>query len=169
MGRAARNVNGKVIMYADQVTPAMRNAIEETERRRVKQTAYNLEHNITPQTIQKAVRRGLAAELRARKTAREAVRTQEPEFEIDELIKDMETEMLEAAKELSFEKAAMIRDQVMKLRRRKEEAARTGGSTKARRSDVESSGGRGGGRGGRQRSEGKAGMPGIRSTRRRKG
>ncbi len=165
MGRAARNVNGKVIMYADQVTPAMQGAIEETERRRVKQLAYNLEHNITPQTIQKAVRRGLAAELRARKTAREAVRTQEPEFEIDELIKDMETEMLEAAKELSFEKAAMIRDQVMKLRRRKEEAARTGGSTKARRSDIESSGGRGG----RQRSEGKAGMPGVRATRRRKG
>jgi excinuclease ABC subunit B len=169
MGRAARNVNGKVIMYADQVTPAMRNAIEETERRRVKQLAYNKEHNITPTTIQKAVRRGLAAELRARKTAREAVRTQEPEFEIDELIREMEEEMLEAAKDLAFEKAAMIRDQVMRLRRRKEEAARTGAPTKARRSDVESSGGRGGRAGGRQRSEGKAGMPGVRSTRRRKG
>jgi excinuclease ABC subunit B len=170
MGRAARNVNGKVIMYADQVTPAMRNAIEETERRRVKQLAYNKEHNITPQTIQKAVRRGLASELRARKTAREAVRTQEPEFEIDELIREMEEEMLAAAKDLAFEKAAMIRDQVMRLRRRKEEAQRTGAPTKARRSDVDNSGDRASrGSGGRQRSEGKAGMPGVRSTRRRKG
>jgi excinuclease ABC subunit B len=166
MGRAARNVNGKVIMYADQVTAAMQNAIEETERRRVKQLAYNKANNITPTTIQKAVRRGLAAELRARKTAREAVRTQEPEFEIDELIREMEEEMLAAAKDLAFEKAAMIRDQVMKLRRRKEEAVKTGGSTKARRSDVESSGR--GGRG-RARSEGQAGMPGVRATRRRKG
>jgi excinuclease ABC subunit B len=164
MGRAARNVNGKVIMYADQITPAMQHAIEETERRRVKQLAYNKEHGITPTTIQKAVRRGLAAELRARKTAREAVRTQEPEFEIDELIRDMEAEMLQAAQDLAFEKAAMIRDQVMRLRRRKEEAQRTGASTKARRSDVESSGG---GRS-RARSEGKAGMPGVRSTRRRR-
>ena len=164
MGRAARNVNGRVIMYADQVTPAMRNAIEETERRRVKQVAYNKEHGITPQTIQKAVRRGLAAELRARKTAREAVKAQEPEFEIDELIREMEAEMLEAAKDLAFEKAAMIRDQVMRLRRRKDEAQRTGAPTKARRSDVDSGGG-----GRRPRSEGKAGMPGVRSTRRRKG
>jgi len=72
--------------------------------------------------------------------------------------------MLAAAKEMAFEKAAMIRDQVMRLRRRKEEAQRTGASTKARRSDVDSnSGGR------RQRPEGKAGMPGVRSGRRRKG
>src|SRR6185369_2068974 len=164
MGRAARNVNGKVIMYADTMTPAMQNAIDETDRRRVKQLAYNQEHGITPTTIQKAVRRGLAAELRARKTAREAVRTQEPEFEIDELIREMEEEMLAAAKDLAFEKAAMIRDQVMRLRRRKEEAQRTGAPTKARRSDVDSTGS-----GRRQRPEGKAGMPGVRSGRRRKG
>jgi excinuclease ABC subunit B len=164
MGRAARNVNGKVIMYADTMTPAMQNAVDETDRRRDKQLAYNKHHNITPTTIQKAVRRGLAAELRARKTAREAVRTQEPEFEIDELIREMEEEMLAAAKDLAFEKAAMIRDQVMRLRRRKEEAQRTGAPTKARRSDVDSTTG-----GRRQRPEGKAGMPGVRSGRRRKG
>ncbi len=164
MGRAARNVNGKVIMYADTMTPAMQGAIEETERRRAKQLAYNAEHGITPATVKKAVRRGLESELKARKTARDAVTVNEPEFEIDELIREMEGEMLAAAERMEFERAAMIRDQVFKLRRRREEAHKTGGSTRIRRSEIDGSGSRG-----KRRSDVKAGMPGTRAGKKRKG
>ncbi|MEX2219644.1 MAG: excinuclease ABC subunit UvrB [Phycisphaerales bacterium] len=118
MGRAARNINSKVVMYADTMTPAMSAAIEETERRRAKQLAYNAEHGITPQTIIKAIRQGLDTELRARKTAREAVRAAEPEYEVGELITQLEAEMLEAAQNLEFEKAATLRDQVQMLKAR---------------------------------------------------
>jgi len=141
MGRAARHVNAKVVMYADSVTPAMREAIEETERRRGKQLAYNEEHGITPATIQKAIRRGIEFELRARRTAREAIATTEEEFETSELVTMLEEEMLGAAEELDFERAAQLRDQVQQLRkaleageapgrmRRSEAEAATGGKT----------------------------------------
>ncbi|MBS0197101.1 MAG: DEAD/DEAH box helicase family protein [Planctomycetes bacterium] len=162
MGRAARNVNGRVIMYADTMTPAMSNAIGETERRRVKQTAYNLANGITPQTIKKAIRHGLEVELRARKTARDAVATNEPEFEIDELVRTMEEEMLAAAQSMEFEKAAVLRDQITKLRQRKAAATERGAPTKARRSDLE-------GGSTKRKREGKAGMPGTRMGKRRKG
>jgi excinuclease ABC subunit B len=118
MGRAARNVNSNVVMYADQMTPAMRDAIAETERRRAKQVAYNREHGITPQTIQKAIRAGLQTELKARKTAREAVREAEPEYEVSELIRMLESEMLDAAEAMEFEKAATLRDQIRVLKER---------------------------------------------------
>ena len=117
MGRAARNVNAKVIMYADKMTEAMRAAISETERRRTKQLAYNAQHGITPQTIIKAIRQGLDTELRARKTAREAVRESEPEFEVSELLKALEADMIDAAESLEFEKAATLRDQIGILKR----------------------------------------------------
>ncbi len=161
MGRAARNVNGHVIMYADSVTPSMKHAIGETERRRVKQAAYNVEHGITPTTIQKAIRRGLEYELRARKTARDAVATNEPEYEMDELISTMEAEMFEAAEATEFEKAAALRDQVVKLKARRAQAATSGGSTKARRSEVE-----GTGKSKLRKGSGKPGMPGTRSGKR---
>src|SRR5690606_37941703 len=116
MGRAARNVNALVVMYADQVTPAMQEAIEETERRRAKQLAYNKEHGITPTTIVKAIREGLEVELRARRTAREALRVSEEDYDIEEMIGMLEEEMLTAAQELQFEKAARLRDQMQALR-----------------------------------------------------
>ncbi len=116
IGRAARHVEGRVILYADQVTPAMRQAIEETDRRREKQEAYNREHSITPETIRKAVRRGIEHELRARKIAREAVAASEPAFEVGELMSMLTAEMMEAAQRLEFERAAALRDQVKALK-----------------------------------------------------
>jgi excinuclease ABC subunit B len=116
IGRDARNAGGKVILYADEMTPALQSAIDETERRRVKQLAYNAEHGITPETIRKEIRRGMEMELRARKTARQAFRASEPEYELGELLNALEAEMLEAAQNLEFEKAAGIRDQITKLK-----------------------------------------------------
>src|SRR5262245_48507457 len=118
MGRAARNVNARVVMYADKMTPAMQAAIDETERRRAKQFDYNRAHGITPQTIIKAIRAGLETELKARKTAREAVRDSEPEYEVAELTRILEAEMVEAAQAMEFEKAAALRDQVKSLKQR---------------------------------------------------
>jgi excinuclease ABC subunit B len=118
MGRSARNVNAHVIMYADEVTPQMQAAIDETGRRREKQLAYNTEHGITATTIRKAIRRGIEMELAARKTARAAAgaRASEEEYDRDELIARLEGEMLEAARRLEFEEAARLRDQIAQLR-----------------------------------------------------
>ncbi|MHC5003039.1 MAG: helicase-related protein, partial [Planctomycetota bacterium] len=118
IGRAARNVNARVIMYADEITPQMQAAIDETERRRAVQTEYNREHGITPETIKKAIRKGIEMELRARRTARKALapRRPETEYEREELIGRLEREMLEAAKGLEFERAADLRDQIAELK-----------------------------------------------------
>jgi excinuclease ABC subunit B len=164
MGRAARNVNSKVIMYADQMTQAMRSAIDETERRRTKQLAYNARHGITPQTIIKAIRGGLEVELKARKIAREAVRIAEPEYEVSELIRSMEAEMLEAAESLEFEKAAQLRDQVGLLRQQYMSAGALDSGTagrKVRRSELEDAFS---GKTARKRP----GMPGSRSGRKKR-
>ncbi len=130
------------------MTPAMKMASEETERRRAKQAAYNEKNGSTPQTIIKAIRRGIEGELRAKRTAREAIRTNEPEVDMAELIQTMQDEMLSAAQELDFEKAALLRDQLQKLKSSHAEAEKTGKSTKTRRSAVEAmgAGGSGGGR-----------------------
>ncbi|MBI1335557.1 MAG: excinuclease ABC subunit B [Phycisphaera sp.] len=116
IGRAARNVDATVYLYADTVTPAMKQAMDETQRRREKQLAYNTEHGVTPQTIKKEIRRGIELELRARKTAMDAVEKDEETFDRDELISDLEKLMLEAADALEFEKAAELRDKVKMLR-----------------------------------------------------
>ena len=118
IGRAARNSRSEVIMYADAVTPQMQAAIDETNRRRAKQEAYNAEHGITPTTVIKAIRRGIELELRAKRTARDAVSdtSREESFDRDELITELEKAMLDAAKKLEFEKAASLRDQVEQLK-----------------------------------------------------
>ncbi|MEX0886897.1 MAG: excinuclease ABC subunit UvrB [Phycisphaeraceae bacterium] len=117
VGRAARNVDAAVVLYADAVTPAMQAAMEETERRREKQLAFNAEHNITPQTIKKAIRRGMEVVLNARKTALRAIGAKdEEEFDREEILAELEKRMLEAAEGLEFEKAAALRDRVREIK-----------------------------------------------------
>ncbi len=134
MGRAARNVDARVVMYADAMTPAMQAAIEETERRRERQIAYNIEHNITPETIRKGIRRGLETQLKARKTAREAVAETEERFEATELLSAIERDMLESAEKLEFERAAHLRDQAKEVKRQIDSGEASG---KIRRSEIE--------------------------------
>ena len=116
MGRAARNINAHVVMYADKVTPAMQQAIDETNRRREIQLAHNQEHNITPQQIHKAIRHGIELEIKAQHTVREALATNETEYQREELVGILEYEMYEAAENLEFEKAARLRDQINQLK-----------------------------------------------------
>jgi excinuclease ABC subunit B len=123
IGRAARNVNGRVLMYADKETQAMRVAIAETNRRREIQLAYNREHGITPETVQKGISEiseFLSMESRGAPRTRRRVRSDgevsSPE-ELERLIVELEEEMLAAADELRFEEAARIRDELKELRR----------------------------------------------------
>ena len=116
IGRCARNVNALVILYADKITGSMDRAMSETNRRRDLQMAYNKEHNITPQTIVKAIRNSLSQQLSARRTARDAIAASEQEFDAAETIAELEKEMLAAAESLEFEKAARLRDKIMELR-----------------------------------------------------
>jgi excinuclease ABC subunit B len=131
IGRAARNVDGQVVMYADKVTPSMERAISETKRRREMQIAYNLEHGINPQTIRKAVGdilsllrpdnsapmpgKGQRRNREREKVARELKTL--PQQEIGRLIQTLEEEMHEAAKDMKFEYAARLRDEIRDLRR----------------------------------------------------
>ncbi|UCG84182.1 MAG: excinuclease ABC subunit UvrB [Dehalococcoidia bacterium] len=118
MGRAARHIEGHVIMYADVVTDSMRRAIDETNRRRSIQIAYNEEHGITPQGIKKAIK-GITDQLKAVAETRApyTVDTAIPKDEIARLIKNLESQMKTAARNLEFEKAALLRDQIVDLRK----------------------------------------------------
>jgi excinuclease ABC subunit B len=120
IGRAARHVNGKVIMYADKMTDSMHTAIDETNRRRAKQIAYNQEHGIEPVSIVKAVR-DLTDQLGGRAQAeargeRPIEPAKMPKNELKRLITDLEAQMKQAAKDLEFEKAAVLRDEIFELR-----------------------------------------------------
>lgn len=123
IGRAARHVRGRVIMYADKMTDAMRYAIDETNRRRAKQVAYNTEHGIEPVGIVKAVR-DLTDQLKARAVAegRAEYNTNGgsaerlPKRELERLISELEGRMRQAAKDLQFEQAALLRDQLYEVR-----------------------------------------------------
>ena len=117
-GRAARHPRGTVLMYADTITASMRQAIDETDRRRAKQQAYNQEHGITPQGIQKEIRditdglRRVAEEPAPYTTAADL-----PRDEIARMVKELERQMKTAARELQYERAALLRDQIVELRR----------------------------------------------------
>ncbi|MBX3424499.1 MAG: excinuclease ABC subunit UvrB [Pirellulales bacterium] len=117
IGRAARNVNAKVILYADRVTDSMQRAIDETERRRKLQHQYNAAHGITPETVKKAIRRGIESDAQAHANANAAVgRTDETVYVTEEYIAELEAEMLAAAEALEFERAAAIRDRIERMR-----------------------------------------------------
>jgi excinuclease ABC subunit B len=135
IGRAARNVRGRVLMYADKETAAMRAAIGETDRRRAIQIAYNEKHGITAETVKKGISditEFLSLEdrvvPRSRKRAKRDEETRSPE-ELERLIVEIEEEMFAAAEDLRFEYAAKLRDEIKELRR---ELERAGGAPSSR-------------------------------------
>jgi excinuclease ABC subunit B len=126
IGRAARNVDGKVLMYADNVTDSMKTAISETQRRRMIQDAYNQEHGIDPQTVRRRVHDILLsieedpakrATSPRKERRRKAARPEMPQEELERLLLELEEEMHQAAKDLRFEYAARLRDEVVDLRK----------------------------------------------------
>jgi excinuclease ABC subunit B len=116
IGRAARNVNAEVILYADHVTDSMQRAMEETNRRRELQMAYNKEHGITPKTVQTAIKSVLEDEVSAHELANEAAGITDRDSVTEEELEALHAEMLRAADELDFEKAAQLRDQIARLK-----------------------------------------------------
>jgi len=117
IGRSARNVKARVILYGDKVSAAMKNAIQETDRRRSLQMAYNEKHGITPQTIIKPIGTDIAQTIRSRKEATDAVaRNDKTVYITEELIEELQTEMLKAAEDLEFERAGILRDRIGQLK-----------------------------------------------------
>ena len=116
IGRAARNADGVVILYADTITPSMRRAMDETERRREKQDAFNKAHGIVPKTVKKAVRELMALSAEDKPDYNDKELAQMTKLQRMEAIASLEKQMKEAAKMLEFEVAAALRDQIVKLR-----------------------------------------------------
>ena len=119
IGRAARNVEGHVVMYADSITDSMRQALDETDRRRARQVAYNTEHGITPESVKKAI---YALEINENDLQADAIEIMAgagvPREDLLAIVRDLEKEMRRLSKELQFEDAARVRDRIIKLRRR---------------------------------------------------
>jgi len=122
-GRAARHLNGEVILYADVMTQSIQKFLAVSEYRRKKQMAYNEEHNITPRSVSRAVEDSLATYQTNREAANSMLREGTADIDISETIKELEEEMLTAANNLEFEKAALLRDQVRELKRSLDGAA----------------------------------------------
>ncbi|MBD3250874.1 hypothetical protein GF380_00120, partial [Candidatus Uhrbacteria bacterium] len=141
IGRAARNVRGRVILYADKITGSMKRAIEETERRRQKQQAYNKKHGITPQTIKKAIKdiRGVLGLSVNSKDVKEILKLElsAETHDLETVLKQKEKEMKEAAGNLEFELAAVLRDEMgeinkeLKKRQQKNRVKQKGGPKSA--------------------------------------
>jgi excinuclease ABC subunit B len=116
IGRAARNVNAEVILYADKMTDAMQWAISETRRRRDLQLEYNRQHGITPETVKSAIGAGIEEEIEARKFVQEAAGMPSEDYVTEEYLEELQQEMLAAAANLEFERAAEIRDRIAKYK-----------------------------------------------------
>ena len=130
IGRSARNVNAEVILYADKVTDSMQQAIDETSRRRELQLAYNAEHGITPETIKKAIKRGIEEEIAAQRVITESVGVSETQYVTQEFLNELEREMHAAAQNLEFERAAQLRDRILELKNQTGQAVAAGDSDK---------------------------------------
>jgi excinuclease ABC subunit B len=115
IGRTARNVNGRVILYADRVTDAIRYTIDVTDRRRTLQLAYNAEHGITPHTVRSAIKSGIEEIIRAGREAERALGTTHSSADLTERVRELEGEMYRLAEELKFEEAARLRDAILEL------------------------------------------------------
>ncbi len=115
-GRAARNINGKVIMYADTITNSMRKAMEESGRRRTIQLEFNKQHGVTPRGIEKAVRDGIESYKRAREVIAGVVEETDEQYDVTVLIGELQHDMETAARNLQFERAALLRDQIKDLK-----------------------------------------------------
>ncbi len=115
-GRAARHVNGEVVLFADQVTQSMEALISISEYRRVKQIEYNEAHGITPQTVRRAVQESLHTILRGREIESSVIREAGGDFNVTELLRELEDEMQRASANLEFERAALLRDQIMEVK-----------------------------------------------------
>ena len=136
VGRAARHVEGKVIMYADAATGSMKVAIDETNRRRKIQTDYNKEHNITPETIQKTIR-DIGQRLKELQPEAETVQeldlSKVPKDQVKQLIRELTAEMKVAAGQMDFERAAILRDQMLELKNQQLEVPKTITAKEARK------------------------------------
>ncbi len=157
IGRAARNVNSKVVLYADKMTDSMRAAIDETERRRALQQAYNEANDITPESVVRSIKAGIQTAARAHQQARDAIQGKSSEQVVTlEYLDRLEQEMLTAAEDMEFERAAALRDKLMDLRSKigetisedKEEYSSSG--RRGRRRKLGTKGGSKGGRKGRK-------------------
>jgi Helicase subunit of the DNA excision repair complex len=115
-GRAARHVNGEVVLFADQVTDSMQALISISEYRRAKQTEYNEKHGITPQTVRRAVQESLHTILRGREIASSVINEAGGNFDLTELLRELEDEMQRASANLEFERAALLRDQINEVK-----------------------------------------------------
>lgn len=116
-GRAARHINGEVILYADQMTDSIKVLLETTERRRAKQAAHNLEHGITPQSVKRAEQESLHTIVRGREVEEKIAGQHGDNFDAAALLVELEKEMIEASSGLEFEKAALLRDQILEVKR----------------------------------------------------
>jgi excinuclease ABC subunit B len=115
-GRAARHVNGEVVLFADHVTGSMQALLDVTEYRRARQIAYNEEHGITPTSVKRAVQESLHVILKGREVEQGIVKETPADFDLHEVIRELEQEMASAAASLEYEKAALLRDQILELK-----------------------------------------------------
>ena len=115
-GRAARHINGEVVLFADQITQSMEALISISEYRRTKQMGYNEKHGITPQTVRRAVQESLHTILRGREIAAAVIQEAGGNFDLTELLRELEEEMQQASANLEFERAALLRDQIMEVK-----------------------------------------------------